>query len=75
MELLIVAVIGGVVLAGVLMVVIWKVVSGAVDNGLDWLIHTFGNETAARKVEEKWRVEEAGSVIPRLGRASNGARQ
>jgi hypothetical protein len=54
-ELLITAVIGGVLLAGALMVVIWKVVSGAVDNGLDWLIHKFGNERAAREVEEKWR--------------------
>jgi ribose/xylose/arabinose/galactoside ABC-type transport system permease subunit len=54
-ELLIAAVIGGVLLAGGLMVVIWKVVSGAVENGLDWLIHNFGNERAAREVEEKWR--------------------
>jgi hypothetical protein len=54
-ELLIAAVVGGVVLAGALMVVIWKIVSGAVDNGIDWLIHNFGNERAARQVEEKWR--------------------
>jgi hypothetical protein len=52
-ELLIAALIGGVLLAGTLMVVIWKVVSGAVENGLDWLIHTFGNEPAARRIEEK----------------------
>ena len=55
MELVIAAVVGGVALAVVLMGVIWKVVSRAVDNGLDWLIHTFGNERAAREVEEKWR--------------------
>jgi hypothetical protein len=54
-ELLIVAVIGGVLLAIAMMAVIWKVVSGAVENGLDWLIHTFGNERAARQVEEKWK--------------------
>ena len=53
MELLIAAVVGGVALASVLMLVIWKVVSSAVDNGLDWLIHTFGNERAARAVEER----------------------
>lgn len=58
MELIIAAVIGGVVLAVGLMTIIWKVVSGAVDNGLDWLIHTFGNERAARQVEEKWRQKE-----------------
>ena len=55
MELLIVAVIGGVFLAGVLMTVIWKIVSPATENLLDWLIHTFGNERAAREVEEKWK--------------------
>jgi hypothetical protein len=26
----------------------------AVVDGLDWLILTFGNERAAREVEEKW---------------------
>jgi hypothetical protein len=30
-----------------------KIVSGAVENRLDWLIHTFGNESAAREVKEK----------------------
>lgn len=55
MELLIVAVVGGVLLALGMMAVIWKVVSRAVENGLDWLIHTFGNERAALEVEEKWK--------------------
>jgi hypothetical protein len=53
MELLIAAVVGGVVLAIVMLKVIWSVVSRAVDNGLDWLILTFGNERSARQVEEK----------------------
>jgi hypothetical protein len=57
-ELLIAAVIGGFALAVVLMTVIWKVVSRAVDNGLDWLIYTFGKEQAAREVEEKWQEKE-----------------
>jgi hypothetical protein len=57
-ELLVAAVLGGVLLAAALATVIWKVVSGAVDNGLDWLVHTFGNESAAGKVEEKWREKE-----------------
>jgi hypothetical protein len=35
-----------------------KIVSAAVENGLDWLIHTFGNESAAREVKEKWREKE-----------------
>lgn len=55
MELLIIAVIGGVFLAIVLMTLIWKIVSPATENLLDWLIHTFGNERAAREVEEKWK--------------------
>lgn len=52
MELLIVAVIGGVLLAFILMELICVVVSGAVDNGLDCLIHTFGNESARAEVEK-----------------------
>ena len=55
LELLIVAVLGGVGLAIVLMIVIWKIVSSAVENGLDWVIHNFGNERAAKRVEEKWK--------------------
>lgn len=55
MELLVGAVVAGILLAAALWKVIWRVVSGAVDNGLDWLIHTFGNDAAARRVEEKWR--------------------
>lgn len=54
-ELLIAAVIGGVVFALVLLKLIWTVVSAAVENGLDWMIHTFGNDRAARQIEDKWR--------------------
>lgn len=52
---LIAAVVGGVALACALVVVIWKIVGAAFDNGLDWLIHSFGNNQAAARVEEKWR--------------------
>lgn len=55
MELVIAAVLGGVLLAAGLFVVIWKVASAAVDNLLDWVILHFGNERAARAVEEKVR--------------------
>lgn len=58
MELLIAAVAGGVILALGLARVIWVVVSRAVDNGLDWLVFNFGNEGAAKRVEEKWRSGE-----------------
>jgi phosphotransferase system glucose/maltose/N-acetylglucosamine-specific IIC component len=57
-ELLIAAVVGGVLLVAILMTLIWKVVSRAVDNGLDWAIHTFGNQQAAKRIEEKWRGRE-----------------
>jgi hypothetical protein len=42
------------------------IVSAAVETGVDSLIHTFGNESAAREMKEKWR-EKGGLVIPALG--------
>lgn len=58
MELVIVAVVGGVVLKLGLFAIIWKVVSAAVDNLLDWAILHFSNERAANEVEEKLRHKE-----------------
>ena len=55
MELVLAAVLVGVVLMIAVITVAWKVFSRAFDNGLEWLIHTFGNEQAAKKIEEKWR--------------------
>lgn len=60
MELLIAAVVGGVILALGLARVIWVVVSRTVDNGLDWLVVNFGNDRAAKGVEEKRRSREQG---------------
>lgn len=51
MELLIAAVVAGVVFAVIMMVFIYRAVSVA----FDWLIYTFGNERAAKEVEERWR--------------------
>lgn len=54
MELIIfglVALLGGIALAVVVWIIIWK----ATGNAFDWLIHTFGNERAAAEIEEKWR--------------------
>jgi len=45
----------GVLLAIALFKVILSVVSQAVDNLLDWAILHFGNERAARRIEEKHR--------------------
>jgi hypothetical protein len=42
------------------------IASAAVETGLDWLIHTFGNESAAREVKEKWR-EKGGLMMPTSG--------
>jgi len=55
MELLIAAVVTGVVIAVALAVTLWKVIARAVDNAFDWLISTFGNERASREVEERRR--------------------
>ena len=53
MEPVIAGIVGGVVLAAALLTVVWKVVSAAVDNGLDWLIETFGNEDAREDLERR----------------------
>jgi hypothetical protein len=55
--LIVAGIIGGIALALALalLVAIWKIVSRAVDDGLNWVIHGFGNEAAARHIEEKWR--------------------
>ena len=58
MELIIAGAIAGLVLAVALFKVIWVVVSAAVDNLLDWAILHFGNERAAKEVEEKLRRKE-----------------
>ncbi len=65
MEFLIAAVIGGVALAAALLVVTWRIVSAAVDNGIDWLTHTFGNGGTAREVERSG--EKRRAVMSRLG--------
>lgn len=58
MELLIAAALGGVLLTFVLFKLIWRIVSSAVDNGVDWLIHSFGNESARAEVEKRWSQRE-----------------
>jgi hypothetical protein len=50
-EFLIAAVVAGVVLALIMLVIIYRAVRAA----FDWLIYTFGNERAAKEVEERWR--------------------
>ena len=43
--------------------VIVKVVGGAVDNLLDWLVYNFGNQSAAHRVEEKWRKRDTDATV------------
>lgn len=50
MEIIIAGAILGVVLALVILWIVWR----AVGNALDWIIYTFGNENAARRIERKW---------------------
>ena len=59
--------IAGMLLALALARVIWVVVSQAVDNLLDWAILHFGNERAARAVEDKLRREEVSTHGDRRG--------
>ena len=58
MEFLIAGAIAGVLLALALARVIWEVISAAVENLLDCTILHFGNDRAAREVEEKLRCKE-----------------
>ena len=49
LELLVIAVVGGVLLAGLVWVVIYK----AVGNVFDWLILTFGNPEAVERLKRE----------------------
>ncbi len=51
MEILIAGVVGGILLALVLLRVIFLVVGSAVDNLLDWLVLTFGNDEAVARLK------------------------
>lgn len=53
-ELVVIGAVGGVALATLILVVLWR----AVGNAFDWLIYRFGNERAANDVAEKWRGRE-----------------
>lgn len=49
MELLVIAVLGGIFLAVVLFRLIQVVTYRAVDNLIDWLVYTFGSDEAVRR--------------------------
>ena len=49
MELLVIAVLGGVFLAVVLLRLIQVVTFRAVDNLIDWLVYTFGSDEAVKR--------------------------
>ena len=49
MELLVIAVLGGVLLAVVLLRLIQVVTFRAVDNLIDWLVYTFGSDEAVKR--------------------------
>lgn len=59
MEFLIIAVIGGLFLAIIIISVLWVVISRAVDNGVGWLISNFGNEQAVKRQEKERRRRES----------------
>jgi len=58
-ELIIAGIIGGILLALALAKLIYEVVSHAVDNLLDWVIHTFGNAEAVEKREAAAKDDES----------------
>lgn len=49
MEILIAGAIGGLLLALLIMIVVWR----AVGTAFDWLIETFGNDDAVRRLRER----------------------
>ena len=67
MEFIVAGAIVGLLVAIALAKVIWIVVSQAVDNLLDWAILHFGNERAAREVEDKARRKEVSTDGDRRG--------
>lgn len=59
MEFLLIAVIGGILLAVVLFRLIQVVTFRAVDNLIDWLVYTFGSDDAIRRREHERNVRES----------------
>lgn len=59
-EFVVIAVVGGVLLAGLVMTLIWAIVAPAVGNLIDWVTLTFGNPEAVERVkrERGWTSEE-----------------
>lgn len=53
MELIIAAIVGGILLAGLLWKVIVLVVGPAVDNLIAWVILNFGNDDAVRRLKQR----------------------
>lgn len=53
MELIIAAIVGGILLAGLLWKLIVLIVGPAVDNLIAWVIYNFGNEEAVRRWQER----------------------
>lgn len=45
-----IAVVGGILLAALVMTVIWAIVKPAVGNLFDWIILTFGNDEAVARL-------------------------
>lgn len=52
-EFVLIAVIGGVLLAGLVMIFIWAIVGRAVGNLFDWVVLTFGNPEAVERLKRE----------------------
>lgn len=53
MEWIVGAAIAGVLLAIALFKLIWVIVGSAVGNLFDWVVYTFGNEEAVRRLKQE----------------------
>ncbi len=61
MEILIGLAVVTILLVAAIFIATWKIVGAAVENVLDWLIYTFGNDRAVEQLEEKWRQRDRDS--------------
>ena len=65
MELVVIALVGGVLLALVLGYLIMVITGRAVDNLIDWLVYTFASDEAVRRREREIRRRDGTEQEPR----------
>ena len=71
MELILIALVGGILLALVLGRLIMVITSRAVDNLIDWLVYTFASDEAVRRREREIRRRDGTEEEPREDQSSD----